>query len=126
MKIVVVGGGSAAWITASYLHENLDCDLTVIHDDKDAIIGVGESTTPAIRKVITNLPDWKNKAKAIPKYGIRFRHWYEKEHEWYHLFEDAIIKDDGVDSIDFLRKNQPKIDTTAFNYYHGNYIDKCN
>ena len=58
MKIVVVGGGSAAWITASYLHENLDCDLTVIHDDKDAIIGVGESTTPAIRKVITNLPDW--------------------------------------------------------------------
>ena len=125
MKIVVVGGGSAAWITASYLHENLDCDLTVIHDDKDAIIGVGESTTPAIRKVITNLPDWKNKAKAIPKYGIRFRHWYEKEHEWYHLFEDAIIKDDGVDSIDFLRKNQPKIDTTAFNYYHGNYIDKC-
>ena len=37
-RIVVVGGGSAGWITASYLHEKLDCELTVVHDDKDEIL----------------------------------------------------------------------------------------
>ena len=64
VRIVVVGGGSAGWITASYLHEKLDCELTVVHDDKDEIIsGVGESTTPAILKMVTNLPNWEDEAK---------------------------------------------------------------
>ena len=125
VRIVVVGGGSAGRITASYLHEKLDCELTVVHDDKDEIIsGVGESTTPAILKMVTNLPNWEDEAKAVIKYGIRFDSWLREGSEWYHLFEDAFVKDFG-DSIEHLRNKHPQINTTLFNYFHGDFLARC-
>ncbi len=124
VRFVVVGGGAAGWITSHYLKRNLDCELTVVHKKENEIIGVGESTTPTILKVIEDVKSWQEDSKALIKYGIKFNDWLRPNSEWYHLFEDAFIKDD-VDSIEYLRNEHPKIDTTTFNYYHGDFLVKC-
>ena len=45
-KIIIVGGGSAGWMTASTLiREFPDRDITLIESPNIQITGVGESTT---------------------------------------------------------------------------------
>ena len=41
-SIIVVGGGTAGWITLAYLAATVDADLTIVHSDEVNIIGVGE------------------------------------------------------------------------------------
>ena len=48
MNIIIVGGGTAGWITASYLSKKTDWDITVIQSQDIPIIGVGESTLPSM------------------------------------------------------------------------------
>ena len=90
VRFVVVGGGAAGWITSHYLKRNLDCELTVVHKKENEIIGVGESTTPTILKVIEDVKSWQEDSKALIKYGIKFNDWLRPNSEWYHLFEDAF------------------------------------
>ncbi len=56
--IVIVGGGSAGWITASILGKALDafpCEITVVESASTPPIGVGEATVPTIIKLLTRL-----------------------------------------------------------------------
>lgn len=46
-KIIVLGGGTAGWLTALYLKKIFpDNDITLIESKEIGIIGVGEATTP--------------------------------------------------------------------------------
>jgi hypothetical protein len=46
-KIVVLGGGTAGWMTAHMIRTYYpDYDITVIHDSKIGVLGAGEGTTP--------------------------------------------------------------------------------
>jgi len=46
MKIVIVGGGTAGWITAAmFVKHTTDYDVTVIESTKIGIIGAGEGST---------------------------------------------------------------------------------
>ena len=48
-KIVIVGGGSAGWLTAGYLSKfHSDCDIELIESETVPTIGVGESVTPHV------------------------------------------------------------------------------
>ena len=49
MKIVIVGGGTAGWMTAAALAKT-DHDITIFKGSDP--IGVGESTTPHIDQYI--------------------------------------------------------------------------
>jgi tryptophan halogenase len=124
VRILIVGGGSAGWITSHYIKKNLDCHLTIVHKKENEIIGVGESTTPTILKVIEDLKSWQEDSKALIKYGIQFKDWLRLGSEWFHLFEDAFIKEFG-DSVEHLRKNHPKINSTSFNNFHGDFLIRC-
>jgi tryptophan halogenase len=49
-KIVILGGGSAGWMSASVLVKAFpDKEITVVESPKFPTIGVGESTLVAIR-----------------------------------------------------------------------------
>ncbi len=54
-RIVIVGGGTAGWLTAAYLAKRLGADrpdgakITLIEAPDIATIGVGEGTFPTIR-----------------------------------------------------------------------------
>jgi hypothetical protein len=123
IKIVVVGGGSAGWITATWLQKHLKCDLTVIHKKMNHPIGVGEGTTPNMNKVVDHIDNWQDSAGAIKKFGIFFKDFYDKESEWWYLFEDAFINSENIDSIEYAIGRG--WDTHQFNAYHGKTINAC-
>jgi tryptophan halogenase len=85
MKIVVVGGGTAGWITAAFFLKHLpNYDVTVIDSSKIGIIGAGEGSTGALPLFVKAEP-WRNnmvteldflrKTKATLKLGIRMENW---------------------------------------------------
>ena len=53
MKIVIVGGGSAGWMTAATLVKAYpEWDITLYEDERTPTVGVGESTTKFFAKWI--------------------------------------------------------------------------
>ena len=79
-KIIVVGGGTAGWLTSFLLSKhkpNIKC-LT-IDSSKLGSIGVGEGTTGVFLDVLQqaglDLDEIIRETDALPKYGINFTNW---------------------------------------------------
>ena len=123
VRIVVVGGGSAGWTTASYIKNSIDCELTVIHEEQNNPIGVGETVTPTLRLIAENANIsenvWLKDSDATFKYGIKFNDWNYSGSVWYHLFEDAFeFSKTKVDSVEYCINNLD-MSTKYFNLFHG-------
>ena len=53
MNIVIVGGGTAGWITSLFLlSEYKNSNITVIESDVIGILGAGEGSTPLMKKFL--------------------------------------------------------------------------
>ena len=83
-KIIIVGGGSAGWMTAATLiREFPDRDITLIESPNIQITGVGESTTQLIQRWIDwlgiELKDFMPYTDATFKLSVRFQDFYKKE-----------------------------------------------
>lgn len=86
-RILIVGGGTAGWITACYLARMLAADrpggvsITLVESEDIGIIGVGEGTFPSIRKTLAGIgldeARLVREANATFKQGIRFDGWIE-------------------------------------------------
>ncbi len=81
-KLVVVGGGTAGWLSVCYLAKKWskhDIDIHIIESDAIGTIGVGEGTTPSIKEFFTELDipadEWMPACNATFKTGIRFINW---------------------------------------------------
>ena len=84
MKIVIVGGGTAGWMTAAMIVKHTtDNEITVIDSSKIGIIGAGEGSTGSLPwfirhpwpdNSITEL-DFLRKTKGTIKLGINFKNW---------------------------------------------------
>ena len=79
-KIVIIGGGTAGWMTAAYLAKYRGgVNITVIESDKIQKIGVGESVTPHVASFFDELGipvhDWMLKTGAVYKYANKFVNW---------------------------------------------------
>src|SRR5438876_6998590 len=81
-KIVIVGGGSAGWMTAMILADALikkGIEIEVLESPTVGIIGVGEGSTPWMRGFFDELgieeSEWMPACNATYKCGIRFDGW---------------------------------------------------
>lgn len=136
-KIVIVGGGSAGWITLSYLAATTDAELIIIHSNEIDPIGVGESTTPTIKHVADTIgvdeKTWMKDAKATFKYGVDFYDFNRIGSRWLHSFDDMLphqvfgrpITENGKElylkeltSVEYYLTHF-KTDSKRFNITHG-------
>ncbi len=92
-SIVIVGGGTAGWITACVLAaDHPDLEVTLIESPDVPTIGVGEGTWPSMRMTMQRigLPESRLFAEcdASPKQGTEFIGWAsgEETDRYYHPF----------------------------------------
>ncbi|MDT0581726.1 tryptophan halogenase family protein [Brumicola blandensis] len=101
MKIVVVGGGSSGWMTASMLSRLIgkQHEITLVESEEVGTVGVGEATIPPIayfNKVLgINEAEFVNATKGTFKLGIEFDGWRDAEHSYMHAF-GRVGKDMGM------------------------------
>lgn len=79
-NIVVLGGGSAGWITALFIKEMFPNNyITVIEDPATPPIVAGESGSAQFNKLLNflsiNFDDWVVKVNAMPKLGGLLTNW---------------------------------------------------
>ncbi len=84
-SVLIVGGGTAGWITAAYMARMLSADtpggvaITLVESEEIGILGVGEGTFPIIRKTLGRIGLDESvlirEADATFKQGIRFNNW---------------------------------------------------
>lgn len=101
MKIIIVGGGSAGWMSAAYLSNKCKFDVALIESDNINIVGVGESTLPGIVDYLSKCgvtdSDLLTHCSAVRKYMIKHNNWTKKSTSWEHWF--SFDGDDVNDSV---------------------------
>ena len=90
MKICIVGGGSAGWMTATTLVRLLEDDITLVESPSINTIGVGESTLGHIRDWINLVGindsenDFIRETGASLKHSIKFTNWLKNDSGSFH------------------------------------------
>jgi tryptophan halogenase len=91
-NVVIVGGGTAGWITASLLTKILGkaINVTLVESEQIGIVGVGEATIPPMLNFNNALGiderDFIKETKATIKLGIEFENWKRQGDSYMHAF----------------------------------------
>ena len=93
MKIVILGGGTAGWMTAAAMVKAFRpdmCNVRLIESDEIGTVGVGEATLPQVRDfnefLGINEAEFMRATQATFKLGIDFRNWGKIGDSYIHPF----------------------------------------
>ncbi len=102
-KILIVGGGTAGWMTAAVLLHSLGRQyrIQLIESDEIGTVGVGEATIPSIMKFTSLIgldeDEFMRRTQATFKLGIQFRNWGAQGDSYIHGFGSMGRKTGLVD-----------------------------
>jgi len=93
--ILIVGGGSAGWMAAAYLHQALNVPglppraaITVVESPDIPRISVGEATIPSMRHLLSVIGvdelDFMRATDATFKQSIKYVNWEHLDNSYYH------------------------------------------
>lgn len=121
MKFVILGGGTAGWLSALYIKKiSPQSSVLVVESSKIGTIGVGEGTVPDFvyfLKIIDIPPyDIIKNCGATIKLGISFENWNGDNNRYFHSF-DEFISDFSVPAV---------FNTDSFDYYLKLLVSKNN
>jgi tryptophan 7-halogenase len=125
-EIVVLGGGTAGWITALLCKRyQPEVNVTVIESEEIGILGAGEGTVPDFAVLMEQLQipvvHLLRHVKATFKHGILFKNWNGKNEQYFHSFGNHNELD--LNSLNLSRNlslngflishavNEPTVDT---------------
>jgi len=98
-RIVIVGGGSSGWMTATHLSSQLTgVQITLVESSDIPVIGVGESTVPPIVDFMAGLglseEEWMTKCNATFKSSICFDGFHAKGDRrfWYPFIPMGMVE----------------------------------
>ncbi|MFC7292840.1 tryptophan halogenase family protein [Hirschia litorea] len=93
MRIVILGGGTAGWMTAaglSHFLQDSDAQIHLIESDKVGTVGVGEATLPHLKffnqTIGIDEQEFMRATNATIKLGIEFNNWGQIGQSYIHPF----------------------------------------
>lgn len=144
MNIVILGGGTAGWLSALMIKKTQPYHkVTVIESSKIGIVGVGEGSTGLLPDIIQgnywdfgcDEQDFFIKTKSTLKLGIQHKDWKRIGHEYIGPIDSPIYYDFGTDyRLMNAIANDIPFHTASFNgflsernkstfYFEDNYLN---
>ena len=142
-NIVIVGGGSAGWMSAAALaYKCPDINLTLVESPKIGNVGVGESTLGHINNYMNLLDlkdeEWMKECSATYKTSIQFTDFKEKGYTFQYPFGNFKAYKEELDDFFEVQNMHPEITDLDFARSHsinalmaehnkmwGDRIDEC-
>lgn len=134
-SVIIVGGGSAGWMTAAALSKCFPhYNITLIESSKIGTVGVGESTLGQINKYLDLLDlkdeDWMKECNATYKTSIKFTDFRKIGSHFHYPFGRLNLESHSRNPMDwfYIASEDPSVPAHNFaEFYHDSVLmtDQC-
>lgn len=131
-SILIIGGGTAGWMTANLFAKqwaDKGFSITLLDSEDIAPIGVGEGSTPYIKRLFDQLEipeqEWMPQCQATYKNGIKFNNWTDKP-DYQSYFHPFAMDLDSVHLATFKQHTMLKRQGVDINVHPDDYFVMSN